>query len=70
MSLYLWLGVLAAGSYFISQLLLVGWELLRVQVHARLQQHKLMQMIQCLDFSERAILREFILQRKSVIKLV
>ena len=26
-------------------------------------------MIQCLDFSERAILREFILQRKSVIKL-
>ncbi len=27
MSLYLWLGVMAAGSYFISQLLLVGWAL-------------------------------------------
>ena len=69
MSLYLWLGVMAAGSYFISQLLLVGWEVLRVRVHTKLQQSKLEQMIQCLDFSERAILREFILQRKSVIKL-
>ena len=26
-------------------------------------------MIRCMDFSERAILREFVLQRKSVIKL-
>ncbi|MGL4206187.1 MAG: superinfection exclusion B family protein [Aeromonadaceae bacterium] len=69
MSLYLWLGVLAAGSYFISQLILVGWELLRTHLQAKLQHSRLEQMIQCLDFSERAILREFILQRKSVIKL-
>ena len=33
------------------------------------QRNKLQQMIRCLDFSERAVLREFVLQRKSVIKL-
>ena len=33
------------------------------------RKQRLETMVQCLDFSERAVLREFILQRKSVIKL-
>ena len=66
---YFWLGLVISGSYFISQLLLVGWDIICLYLTERSQQSKLEQMIQRLDFSERAVLREFILQRKSVIKL-
>lgn len=62
-------GLVISGSYFISQLLLVGWDIICLYLTERSQQSKLEQMIQRLDFSERAVLREFILQRKSVIKL-
>lgn len=66
-SLYLWLGILVAGSYFLSQLILL--DLARHHYSNYQQREKLEQMVRCLDFSERAVLREFILQRKSVIKL-
>jgi len=66
---YFWLGLVISGSYFISQLLLVSWDLLALYLAERSEKGKLEQMIQQLDFSERAVLREFILQRKSVIKL-
>ncbi len=68
-SLYLWLGILVAGSYFLSQLILILLDLARHHYSNYQQQEKLEQMVRCLDFSERAVLREFILQRKSVIKL-
>jgi hypothetical protein len=68
-SLYLWLGILIAGSYFLSQLILILIDLARLHYLDYQQQEKLEQMVRCLDFSERAVLREFILQRKSVIKL-
>jgi hypothetical protein len=68
-SLYLWLGILVAGSYFLSQLLLILLDLARHHYSNYQQREKLEQMVRCLDFSERAVLREFILQRKSVIKL-
>lgn len=68
-SLYLWLGILVAGSYFLSQLILILLDLGRHHYSNYQQREKLEQMVRCLDFSERAVLREFILQRKSVIKL-
>ena len=68
-SLYLWLAILVAGSYFLSQLILIVLDLARALYLEHQQRGKLEQMIRCLDFSERAILREFVLQRKSVIKL-
>ncbi len=68
-SLYLWLGILVSGSYFLSQLILIAIDLTRAIYQEHQQRDKLQQMIRCLDFSERAVLREFVLQRKSVIKL-
>ena len=68
-SLYLWLGILVAGSYFLSQLVLILLDVAPHHYSNYQQREKLEQMVRCLDFSERAVLREFILQRKSVIKL-
>ena len=66
-----WLGVgmLIAISYFCSQGFLIAWEWACEEWHARRQQDQLAQMIGFLDFNEKAVLREFVLQRKSVINL-
>ncbi|MFQ2051760.1 superinfection exclusion B family protein [Aeromonas veronii] len=66
-----WLGVgmLIAISYFCSQGFLIVWEWACEEWQARRQQDQLAQMIGFLDFNEKAVLREFVLQRKSVINL-
>ncbi|MFM5635973.1 superinfection exclusion B family protein [Aeromonas veronii] len=66
-----WLGVgmLIAISYFCSQGFLIAWEWACDEWQARRQQDQLAQMISFLDFNEKAVLREFVLQRKSVINL-
>lgn len=66
-----WLGVgmLMAISYFCSQGFLIAWEWACEEWQARRQQDQLAQMIGFLDFNEKAVLREFVLQRKSVINL-
>ncbi|HDN9022650.1 TPA: superinfection exclusion B family protein [Aeromonas veronii] len=66
-----WLGVgmLIAISYFCSQGFLIAWEWACEEWQARCQQDQLAQMIGFLDFNEKAVLREFVLQRKSVINL-
>ncbi|HHQ5453107.1 TPA: superinfection exclusion B family protein [Aeromonas veronii] len=66
-----WLGVgmLIAISYFCSQGFLITWEWACEEWQARRQQDQLAQMIGFLDFNEKAVLREFVLQRKSVINL-
>lgn len=66
-----WLGVgmLIAISYFCSQGFLIAWEWVCEEWQARRQQDQLAQMIGFLDFNEKAVLREFVLQRKSVINL-
>ncbi|HHP5491004.1 superinfection exclusion B family protein [Aeromonas veronii] len=66
-----WLGVgmLIAISYFCSQGFLIAWEWASEEWQARRQQDQLAQMIGFLDFNEKAVLREFVLQRKSVINL-
>ncbi|MFQ2046504.1 superinfection exclusion B family protein [Aeromonas veronii] len=66
-----WLGVgmLISISYFCSQGFLIAWEWACEEWQARRQQDQLAQMISFLDFNEKAVLREFVLQRKSVINL-
>ena len=66
-----WLGVgmLIAISYFCSQGFLIAWEWACDDWQSRRQQDQLAQMIAFLDFNEKAVLREFVLQRKSVINL-
>ncbi|WP_042013092.1 superinfection exclusion B family protein [Aeromonas fluvialis] len=62
-------GMLIAISYFCSQGFLIAWEWACEEWQARRQQDQLAQMIGFLDFNEKAVLREFVLQRKSVINL-
>ena len=66
-----WLGVgmLIAISYFCSQGFLIAWEWACDEWQSRRQKDQLAQMIGFLDFNEKAVLREFVLQRKSVINL-
>lgn len=66
-----WLGVgmLIAISYFCSQGFLIAWEWACDEWQSRRQQDQLAHMIGFLDFNEKAVLREFVLQRKSVINL-
>ena len=66
-----WLGVgmLIAISYFCSQGFLIAWEWACDEWQSRRQQDQLAKMIGFLDFNEKAVLREFVLQRKSVINL-
>lgn len=63
------IGLLIACSYFTSQLLLIAWDYALLNLAERQKQQNLQRMIDCLDFTEKAILREFIIQRKSVINL-
>ena len=61
--------MLIAISYFCSQGFLIAWEWACDEWQSRRQQDQLAQMIGFLDFNEKAVLREFVLQRKSVINL-
>ncbi len=63
------LGLLVACSYFASQLLLIIWDHFLIHWNERQKQQNLQRMIEHLDFTEKAILREFVIQRKSVINL-
>lgn len=65
----LWIVLIIAASHFISQgLILVGTFAFR-KFESKYRLKRLTFMVSCLDFSERAVLREFVLQRKSVINL-
>ncbi|KLV39440.1 hypothetical protein SH16_02905 [Aeromonas caviae] len=66
---WLGIGMLIAISYFCSQGFLIAWEWACDEWQSRRQQDQLAQMIGFLDFNEKAVLREFVLQRKSVINL-
>lgn len=66
-----WLGVgmLIAISYFCCLGFLIVWEWGNDEWLSRRQRNQLAYMISFLDFNEKAVLREFVLQRKSVINL-
>lgn len=65
----LWLILIISASNFISQGLIMAFSAISRLIHNKLMLEQLTKAITCLDFSERAVLREFILQRKSVLNL-
>ena len=65
----LWIMLIIAASNFISQGLVMVASLAYNALEGKYRLKKLTRMVSCLDFSERAVLREFVLQRKSVINL-
>ncbi|MGY5450519.1 super-infection exclusion protein B [Agarivorans sp. MS3-6] len=69
LSLVLTISCVAGLAYFISRsLLLLVASLSRSMQHRR-ELHRLSSMVACLDHSERAVLREFVITRRTVLSL-
>lgn len=66
---YLWLLALLTGSYLITRLLTFLFSYYVEQAKERRFLAKRNKMIRQLDFEEKAVLREFIIQRKNVLPL-
>ncbi len=64
-----WLTLIISSSNFISQGIIAICSYLYNRYDSKFKMKKITKMVSCLDFSERAVLREFVLQRKSVINL-
>ncbi len=65
----LYVGILTAVSYFITILFLFCLEKIMIRYHENQKKAQMAKMLQNIDFNERAVLREFWLQRKSMIPL-
>lgn len=65
----IWLSLIISSSYFISQGILFCYTVLSNRFLNKIKIDKLSKAVTCLDFSEKAVLREFIFQRKSVLNL-
>ena len=63
------LGMVGAGSYFLSHLAVMGFQYVFYRKQRLMQQRLLKELLEYLDANEKAVLREFVIQRKSVIKL-
>lgn len=67
---YYWYAGLVVGvSYFISHFITIVCSSIFEGATTKSQESSLQNMIRCLDFTEKAVLREFVLQRRSVINL-
>ncbi|WP_221076062.1 super-infection exclusion protein B [Agarivorans aestuarii] len=69
LSMVLTISCVAGLAYFLSRGLLLLLTSITGAVHHRRELQRLASMISCLDHSERAILREFIITRRSVLSL-
>ncbi len=65
----LWLVFIVSLSYFISRGIIELVTLANRKINIKTHNANLLKAVTCLDFSEKALLREFILQRKSVLNL-
>ncbi|OIN03815.1 superinfection exclusion B family protein [Oceanisphaera psychrotolerans] len=63
------LGMIAAASYFLSHAAIMLFQHVFYRKQRLMQQRLLKELLDYLDASEKAVLREFVIQRKSVIKL-
>lgn len=63
------LGMVGAGSYFLSHVAVMGFQYVFYRKQRLMQERLLKELLDYLDANERAVLREFVIQRKSVIKL-
>lgn len=66
---YLYLALIVELSNFISQAIIAFISAYLNKRHTRLEQDSMKKTVEGLDFGERALLREFVLQRKSVLYL-
>ena len=66
---YLWILVLVSGSFLLTQLVIFLFDRLAIQVESRNKLQSRSHMIKCLDFEEKAVLREFVIQKKNVLSL-
>ncbi|MFM2484752.1 super-infection exclusion protein B [Celerinatantimonas yamalensis] len=69
MLLFAWGGVFIAVSYFLGRLFVRAWKVIEARWQKRLAQQNIESLIRCLDHTERAILREFVIRRTSVLHL-
>lgn len=63
------LGMVLSGSYFLSQGAILLFQYVFYRKQRLVRQKLLKELLDYLDASEKAVLREFVIQRKSVIKL-
>ena len=66
---YVWLVFIVSLSFFISRGILELISMVTRKFYTKARNEQLCKTVPCLDFSEKALLREFILQRKSVLTL-
>ena len=66
---YWYAGLVIGVSYFASHAITILCSSLFEGATSKSQASNLQNMIRCLDFTEKAVLREFVLQRRSVINL-
>ncbi len=67
---YVWYTSLIVGiSYFLSHVIIILCSVFFEEASNKSKSDHLRTMISCLDFTEKAVLREFVLQRRSVINL-
>ncbi|MDY5779580.1 MAG: super-infection exclusion protein B [Succinivibrionaceae bacterium] len=65
----LWIAFIVSVSFFISQGIILCFNLVSRILLNKQRIERITKAVTCLDFTERAVLREFILQRKSVLNL-
>ena len=66
---YMWVIVLISGSFLLTQLVILFFDILTVKIESRHKLQSRVHMIKCLDFEEKAVLREFVIQKKNVLAL-
>ncbi|MCE0557074.1 MULTISPECIES: superinfection exclusion B family protein [unclassified Motilimonas] len=69
LSPYLSIAIIVSASYFIAKLLLFIHFKLTNKTEQEEQNKRMMSMIKRLDFEEKAVLREYIIQRKNMLSL-
>lgn len=64
-----WCALLVVVSYFLGRSFIGIWSVAEQLWNKRMRRRNMESMVQCLDHTERAILREFVIRRSSVLQL-
>lgn len=65
----LWCVMLACVAYFLGRLFIDSWNVVEGRWQQRLARRNVASLVQCLNHTEKAILREFVISRRTVLKL-
>ena len=66
---YLWIALLISGSFLLTQVIIISFHIISINIATRNKVLSRSNMIKCLDFEEKAVLREFIIQQRNVLSL-